>query len=119
MTYAEFTNPNFALHKYSLRTLIVIFSASILGALGRYFFCISLNAPAFIIILFSSIILLVLMHFLKLYFPPAGAVLILPYLLPKKTLLLYPVQILIGAAILIFAAKIVAWIIKEKILSTK
>jgi len=119
VTYAEFTNPNFALHKYWFRTLIVIFSASILGALGRYFFCINFNVPAFIIIFFSAIILLILMHFLKLYFPPAGAVLMLPYLLQTNALLPYPVQILIGASILIFAAKIVAWIIKEKILSTK
>ena len=41
---------------------------------------------------------------IKINFPPAGAILLIPMILDEKLLLMFPVEIFIGAVILSFVA---------------
>jgi hypothetical protein len=41
---------------------------------------------------------------IKIYFPPAGAILLIPMILDQKLLFIFPAEVFIGALVLILAS---------------
>lgn len=65
-----------------------------------------LGLPLFICTIIACIILFFALDKLKIYFPPAGAILLIPMILDTALLLSFPIEVFIGASILSFCALI-------------
>ena len=74
------------------------------GCLIRLLFNIYLNIPLSICTAIACVVLFVAINKIKLNFPPAGAILLIPMILDKKLLLLFPLEVLAGALILSYTA---------------
>lgn len=82
------------------------------GCLIRLLFNIYLNIPLSICTAIACVVLFVAINKIKLNFPPAGAILLIPMILDKKLLLLFPLEVLAGALILSYSAILLFPIIK-------
>ena len=82
------------------------------GCLIRLLFNIYLNIPLSICTTIACVVLFVAINKIKLNFPPAGAILLIPMILDKKLLLLFPLEVLAGALILSYSAILLFPIIK-------
>ena len=71
--------------------------------------------PLFICTALACIILFFTLDRLKIFFPPAGAILLIPMILDKSLLLKFPAEVFVGAVILSFCAII---LFKEKELAS-
>lgn len=71
------------------------------GTFMRLIACEKLGLPLWLGTLTSVMILFICFEVTHLTFPPAGAVILLPFLLPSQTLIMYPLLVTIGAAVFI------------------
>lgn len=74
------------------------------GCLIRLTLNIYLDIPLSICTTIACMVLFVAINKIKLNFPPAGAILLIPMILDKKLLPLFPVEVLIGALVLSYTA---------------
>lgn len=92
--------------KNPIMVFLVIMVCSIVGALARML-SISFGVHATIVGALAMIAALLAMYFMKFYFPPAGAIAILPLIIKSDKVLLYPIQIVAGCAAFIFISEFV------------
>lgn len=92
----------------SVVELVTISSLS--GTFARYYLGITLGLPLYLAVIPAVVIMILCMYWMKLYFPPAGAVLMLAFLIPQMQVMFYPLQILVG----IFVLLLVAWRLPQK-----
>lgn len=78
--------------------------ASFVGCFLRLLLNEFLGLPLFVCTAFACIILFFALDKLKIYFPPAGAILLIPMILDKSLLVRFPAEVFIGAVILCFCA---------------
>ena len=86
--------------------LVTILCACI-GAAARYGLCMTLAFPLWVAALIAAAGALGTFALLKLPFPPAGALAILPLLLPETLILTYPLQVAAGTLVFLLSARIV------------
>lgn len=77
------------------------------GTIIRLIFTVGLNMPLTVSAIITILLLLTVMSITKVYFPPAGAIAILPMLIDKNLLIFYPFKVIIGFIILYFMALII------------
>ena len=82
---------------------LMTFSAFI-GCAIRYIFNICFNMPLFVCTILACFILFVAIDKIKLYFPPSGAILLIPMILDKNIIITFPLEVFFGAIILCFCA---------------
>lgn len=63
-----------------------------------------MGLPLFICTVLACIILFFAIDKLKIFFPPAGAILLIPMILDKSLLIYFPLEVFVGALILSFCA---------------
>ncbi len=86
--------------------------AAFAGAYARILFCGILHFPLFLPALLVSALILCFMTILKLYFPPAAAIAILPFIINEQALFLYPVQVTTGSIVFISLAMLFGKLLK-------
>lgn len=86
---------------------LTIFIAFI-SAYARYFFTLQYQIPLMITVALITLILLLSIYSLKIFFPPIGAIAILPMILSPDLLLIYPFLIAMGFALLIIFAFLIS-----------
>lgn len=105
VTYVEFANSKAGFRNRPLQVLSVLFISSVLGVgfqwLGQY-----LHIPMFVVAILIVCSLFTIFEFLGKYFAPAGAVALIPLLLPGEDLVWLPLQVLVGAILFIGIAMI-------------
>ncbi len=105
VAFTEFSRENCpARKKLNLACALITISA-LIGCACR-FACIALGLPLFLFATLSMILVAFIMHGIKMYLPPAGAISILAMLIPADRLLIYPLEIFVGASIFAFVAKV-------------
>lgn len=106
VTYVEFANSKAGFRNRPVQVLLVLFSAAIIGVffqwVGHYY----LHVPEFVIALLIFICLFTIFEFLGKFFAPAGAIALIPMIVPREGLLWLPLQVLTGATIFIGLAMI-------------
>ena len=106
VTYVEFANSKAGFRDRPVQVLLVLFVAAILGVtfqfIGHYYF----GIPEFIVAFMIFVCLFTLFEFLGKFFAPAGAVALIPMIIPREGLLWLPLQLIVGAAIFIGLAMI-------------
>ncbi len=105
VAFTEFSNPASGARKKPVKSVVLIGVSALIGASFRYVLSMSLFAlPLCITAALTILAVLLLLERLSMFIPPAGAVSILAMLIPEQAVLWFPVQITIGAFIVMTMA---------------
>lgn len=107
VTFIEFANPCSQVCQKPVRLLLLLLLASISGILWVEVTHFLLNLPLWITAGCIFIWILFLFRRMHFVFPPAAAISLLPTIIPREMLLLYPLQVAIGVVIFIVIGKII------------
>lgn len=118
VAFIELSNPNHPMEKLGLKLLGLIFAVGFIATFVRLTMVEILNLPSVYAVTISTIFIVFIMSRVKIWFPPIGAIAILPYILPKEGLYLYPLEVSIGFMVLLLLAKLVQknwlWIFQKQ-----
>ena len=112
--FTELSNPQSPARKKPFYIVGIMTFASFIGCALRLFLNEILGLPLFICTAIACTILFLALDKLRIFFPPAGAILLIPMILEKSLLIRFPLEVFIGAIILSLCAII---LFKEKELS--
>lgn len=107
VTFIEFANPCNQVCQKPVHLLLLLLLASISGILWVEVTHFLLNWPLWITAGCIVIWILFLFSRMQFVFPPAAAISLLPAIIPRGMLLLYPLQVAIGVVIFIVIGKII------------
>lgn len=99
VAFTEFCRPACNARKHPFKAVIVIFLCGLAGALCRYVLVGILALPLTLAAVTATFFMLIIVNCLKCFLPPAGALTILPMIIPYDSILTYPLQILIGVSL--------------------
>ena len=102
----ELSFPESPVANRSGRVFLVTLLCAVIGAACRFGLHIHLGLPLYLSAAVAAILTLSVFAALQLPFPPAGALAILPMLLPESLILTYPVQVAAGAVLCILLARL-------------
>ena len=105
VAFVEITNPKTPLRRKPMQTWLCLALAAGIGSLGRTAVEAALLSPA-IAAAVAFLLLLAVWDVLQLWFPPAGAVVLLAFLAPWQGPWSYFLEVSLGAAIWIVAARV-------------
>lgn len=109
--FTELSNPQSPARKKPFYIVGIMTFASFIGCALRLFLNEILGLPLFICTAIACTILFLALDKLRIFFPPAGAILLIPMILEKSLLIRFPLEVFIGAIILSLCAII---LFKEK-----
>lgn len=104
VAFTEFSNPASGSRKKPVKTVLIIAACALSGALFRWSICAQLGLPLTLAAVLAVLAALAVMKLAGQYIPPAGALAVLPMIIPQQALLIYPLEILAGAAVFMLAA---------------
>lgn len=113
--FAELSNPDGAPRKNISKVFLLMSSAALIGTALRYAMELWLDLPLWLAGAVCAAILLMLFTGTKTIFPPAGAAMLLPMLLPVKLLWLYPLELITGCLIFTGASMLLFREKKERV----
>lgn len=99
VAFTEFCRPACNARKHPFKAVTVIFLCGLAGALCRYVLAGILGLPLTLAAVTATIFMLIIVNCSKCFLPPAGALTILPMIIPYDGILTYPLQILIGVSL--------------------
>lgn len=99
VAFTEFCRPACNARKHPFKAVTVIFLCGLAGALCRYVLVGILGLPLTLAAVTATIFMLIIVNCSKCFLPPAGALTILPMIIPYDGILTYPLQILIGVSL--------------------
>lgn len=102
--FTELSNPKSPARKKSGYIIGLMTFAACTGCLLRFILNIQLELPLVVSTTFACIILFIVLNKIKINFPPAGAILLIPMILDEKLLLVFPFEVFIGAVVLSIAS---------------
>ena len=102
--FTELSNPQSPARTKPLYIVGLMTFASFVGCSLRLLLNEYLELPLYICTTLACVILFFALDKLKIYFPPAGAILLIPMILDKSLLIRFPLEVFIGAVILSFCA---------------
>lgn len=102
--FTELSEPQSPARKKPHYIVGLMFFASLTGCLLKLVLNIYMGLPLYICTALACVILFIGLSKIKINFPPAGAILLIPMILDKELLPLFPLEVLIGASILAFTA---------------
>lgn len=102
--FTELSEPQSPARKKPHYIVGLMFFASLTGCLLKLVLNIYMGLPLYICTALACVILFIGLSKIKINFPPAGAILLIPMILDKELLPLFPFEVLIGASILAFTA---------------
>ena len=98
--FTELSNSNSPARKKPYYIVFLMTFSAFTGCPLRYLLEIYLGLPLFWVVVFACIILFFVLNRVRIYFPPAGAILLIPLILDKKLLFAFPPEVFTGAVIL-------------------
>lgn len=102
--FTELSNPKSPARNKPFYIVGLMTFSSFVGCFLRFVLNELLEYPLFICTVLACIILFFALDKLKIYFPPAGAILLIPMILDRSLLLRFPFEVLLGACVLCLCA---------------
>ena len=99
VAFTEFSRRDSSARKIPVKAVSTIALCALAGSLCRYYIHLTWGLPLTLAAAAAALLMIFIMEHMKVYIPPAGALCILPMLLPAKMVVGYPVQIFIGATL--------------------
>ncbi|SES71301.1 hypothetical protein SAMN05216348_10243 [Olsenella sp. KH3B4] len=103
VAYTELTRPDFTLRLRPWRAWAVLAVAGVIGTLARNA-VVTLGLPSPLVAAFAFAALVLAWNGLRTWLPPAGAVVLLAFLVPWQNPWIYAVEVALGAAVWVTAA---------------
>lgn len=104
VAFTEFSNPESRARQNPVRTVLIITGCALCGSAFRLGLCTFLGLPLTVAGVLAVAAALAIMRLVGQYIPPAGALAVLPMIIPEKALLIYPAEIFAGAAVFMLMA---------------
>lgn len=98
--FTELSNPKSPIRKKVPYIVCLMTLASTIGCMMRFVLNIHLGLPLSLCTLIACLILFIILDKMQIFFPPAGAILLIPMILDEKLLLMFPIEVFFGALIL-------------------
>ncbi len=101
VTLCEFSYIESNARKSPLMIFVIIILCAFIGAYARLLLCNILNLS---LILSAAIVITIVLYgmsVVKKWFPPAGAIALLPFIIDNNLLFVYPFEVMVGSAIFI------------------
>ena len=99
VAFTEFSRRDSGARKRPVTVVAAITLCACAGAACRWLIHLKLGLPLTLAALLAAALMIAILSALKAYVPPAGALCILPMLIPAERVALYPLQICIGACL--------------------
>lgn len=107
VVFIEYSNPGFRQGKSVVKVAAVLFLSALTGVAARMVLHEKLHVPLTVAAVTAITLLFCVQHVSGVRFPPAGALALLPMLLPADGLWLYPIEAGAGAIVLIAVSYLV------------
>lgn len=107
VTFTEIVNSKAGFRNRPVQVFLFMVTSSALGTIAQLVGYYQLHLPESVVTLFILICLFILFEWTGKYFAPAGALALIPLLIPQEKLFWLPLQAAIGAAIFIAIAMVV------------
>ena len=101
VAFCEFTYKKSSVRKIPVPILILMSLAAFLGAYSRLLLCTAFHLPLTLAVICVITLVLYTMKMIKVYFPPVGAIAILPFIISEDELYFYPVEVMLGGIVFI------------------
>ncbi len=98
VAFAECSKPNGSLRKKTLKIMILLTFAAFIGVFWLEIICHILQWPIWVFALLSLTSVFLSYHYLRLPFPPAAAIALLPAIIPAESIWSYPLHVSLGSA---------------------
>ena len=106
VAFTEFMNPVSRAKEQPVKAVALIALCAAAGAISRLALTVALGLPLTVSAIAAGVILLWLLREFGMLLPPAAALTVLAMLIPQSDLIVYPVEILAGVAVLMGLAKL-------------
>ncbi|WP_173327885.1 hypothetical protein [Eubacterium pyruvativorans] len=104
VAFQEFTDPACPARRKPVRAVLLLGLMAMIGSYSRILLCRELGLPVTAAAVVTMLFLSAAYAVTGMFLPPAGAMGILPMLVPEKILFLFPLQVLTGSAVLMAMA---------------
>ena len=111
VAFTEFSRRDSGARKRPVTVVAAITLCACAGALCRFVIHLKLGLSLTLAAVIAAVLMIAVLTALKAYVPPAGALCILPMLIPAGRVISYPLQIFIGAAL---AMGLSLWVFRSK-----
>jgi len=111
VAFTEFSRRESGARKRPITVVAAITLCAMAGAACRWLIHLKLALPLTLAALVAAVLMIAVLSALKAYVPPAGALCILPMLIPAERVALYPLQIFAGACL---AMGLSLWVFRSK-----
>ena len=102
--FTELSNPKSPARKKPAYIAGLMTFSAFIGSVFRLFFNVYLMLPLSLCTALSCIVLFAALSKIKINFPPAGAVLLIPMILDENLLITFPAEVLVGSIVLSISA---------------
>ncbi|MBQ9246583.1 HPP family protein [bacterium] len=102
--YTELSNVNSPARKKPQYIVFLMTFGAFIGCFLRYLLNIQFGIPLSVCTALACIVLFIALYKVHINFPPAGAILLIPMILPEELLIRFPFEVFIGALILSITA---------------
>ena len=102
VAFIELSRPGQACRQKPIKVLLLIFLSACLGVMWLHVITTVLHGPLWLFSGLSLASVFLLYNGLRISFPPAAALALLPVLVPASKLFMYPLHVLIGCTLFIF-----------------
>lgn len=99
VAFTEFSNPESGGRKHPIKAIAIVTICSLSGTVIKYLTVILFSLPTTISAVMAMLLVAVIMYSFKMFIPPAGALAILPSIVPDNQLLMYPLEIFCGVTL--------------------
>ena len=112
VAFCEFTYKKSSVRKIPVPILIMLSLSAFLGAFTRLLLCTALHLPLTVAVIGVITLVLYAMKMIKVYFPPVGAIALLPFIISEDELYFYPVEVMLGGIVFIVLAMVFGNLVK-------
>ena len=102
--FTELANPQSPARKKTMYIVGLMTFGAFMGCLIRLVLNVYLNLPLSICTALACVSLFIALNRIKINFPPAGAILLIPMILDKQLLLYFPLEVFVGALVLSYTS---------------
>lgn len=102
--FIEFSSSSSGFRNRPLQVYMIIVIAAILGTFAQYYLHTIVGLPKVYTVLLLFLCLFVLFEIVRKPFAPACAIALVPMIIPQENILLYPFQVVVGAAVFLFVS---------------
>lgn len=113
VAFSECTYIDSPVRKAPIKVWLVTSVCAVIGAYSRFFLMVLLKTPIILVTAIIAAAVILLLTKSKTMFPPAGALSLLPLIIPEKKLLTYPFLIIIGSATFLAFAMLIGKVLEK------